>query len=41
MISGPGADHSIINGGAGDQVASANFAALTRQVLGPLAPSNL
>lgn len=41
MISGPGADHSIINGAAADQVASATFAALTRSTLGPLAPSNL
>ena len=41
LISGQAADHSIINGAAGDQVASANFAALTRSTLGPLAPSGL
>lgn len=41
MINGPGSDHSIINGAAGDQIAGASFAALTRSTLGPLAPSNL
>ena len=41
MISGASADSGIINGAAADQVAGANFAALTRATLGPLAPSNL
>jgi len=41
LITGAAGDHSIMNGCAADQIASAKFASLTRKVLDPVAPAGL